>query len=200
MIFCKEESTLVKIIGISGIGGAGKSVLTKALGAALNVTTLFWDDFDEISESPKDYIEWYNTSRDYTAWKYDVLENILKQLKSDKKIICPVTKKELIPTDYIVFDAPLGRKHVSTGQYIDFSIFLNTPLDICLARRMLRDYRDKKNLNITDIFDQLDFYINVSRPLYVMDYEEMEKFDFIIDGSLPVDQLVCAILERINDS
>ena len=189
---------MVKIIGITGVGGAGKSVLTKALGKKLNATTLYWDDFDEISQDPKDYIEWYNTSRDYDEWKYDALAEVLKQLKLGKKVICPVTKKELIPSGYIIFDAPLGRNHRATGQYIDYSIFLDTPLDIALARRVLRDFRDKANLNINEIFEELDFYITSSRPLYAMDYEEKEKFDYVVDGSQPVDKILGIIVQQLQ--
>jgi uridine kinase len=187
---------MVKIIGISGVGGAGKSVLTNALGKALNATILFWDDFDEISKAPENYIEWYSKSKDYSEWKYDALAKVLNQLKMGEKIICPATKKELVPTDYIVFDAPLGRKHIVTGQYIDYSIFLNTPLDIALARRILRDFREKSNN--TEIFEELDFYLTSSRPLYMMDYDAKEKYDFIVDGSLPVDNIVAIILEKLQ--
>ncbi|OGT38615.1 MAG: hypothetical protein A3F11_00730 [Gammaproteobacteria bacterium RIFCSPHIGHO2_12_FULL_37_14] len=189
---------MVKIIGISGIGGAGKSVLTNALGEALDATMLFWDNFYEISQDPKNYIEWYSTTRNYSEWKYDALVEVLKQLKSGKKVICPATKKELIPTDYIVFDAPLGRKHTATGQYIDCLIFLNTPLDVALARRILRDFRDKSNLNIAEIFEELDFYLTASRPLYTMDYEGKEKFDYVVDGDQSVDELVAAIVQKIQ--
>lgn len=192
------EVRMVKIIGISGIAGAGKSVLTHALGKALNSTIIFWDDFDEISKDPEDFIKWYNTSKDYSEWKYDALAEVLKQLKAGKKVICPATKKELIPTDYIVFDAPLGRRHLATGQYIDYSIFLNTPLDVALARRMLRDFRDKPNLNVTEIFEELDFYLNFSRPLYTMNYEEMEKHNLVVDGNLSVNLLVDTILVKIK--
>jgi uridine kinase len=189
---------MVKIIGISGIGGAGKSVLTKALGEALKATVLFWDDFDEISQGPEDYIKWYNTSRDYSEWKYDALVEVLKHLKQGEKVISPATNKELIPSEYIVFDAPLGRKHTATGQYIDYLIFLDTPLDVALARRVLRDFRDKSNLNIIEIFEELDFYLNSSRPLYAMDYEEKEKFDYVIDGNQPVDKIVSSIIQKIQ--
>lgn len=189
---------MVKIIGISGISGAGKSVLTNTLGKALNATILFWDDFDDISTAPENYVEWYNTGKDYSEWKYDALAEVLNQLKMKKKIICPATKKPLIPTDYIIFDAPLGRKHTATGQYIDYSIFLNTPLDVALARRILRDFREKSNLNIMEIFEELDCYLTSTRPLYVMSYDENKDYDFIIDGSLSVDDIVAMILEKLN--
>lgn len=188
---------MTKIIGISGIGGSGKSTLTHALGKKLDATILFWDDFDEISKDPEDYIKWYNTSKDYSEWKYDALAEVLKQLKMKQKIICPATNKELIPTDYIIFDAPLGRKHRATGQYIDYAIFLNTPLDVALARRILRDFREKSNFNIAEIFEELDSYLS-SRPLYVMDYDEKDEYDFIIDGTLPIDNIVAMILEKLQ--
>jgi uridine kinase len=189
---------MVKIIGISGIGGAGKSVLTNALSKALNATIIFWDDFDEISKDPADLIKWYNSTQDYSEWKYDSLAEVLKELKAGRKVICPATKKELIPTQYIVFDAPLGRRHSATGQYIDYSIFLNTPLDVALARRVLRDFRDKSNLNITKIFEELDFYLTSSRPLYEMNYEKMELSDYIADGNQPIDKLVTSIVKQIK--
>jgi uridine kinase len=189
---------MVKIIGISGIGGAGKSVLTNALGKSLNATIIFWDDFDEISKDPEDLIKWYNSTQDYSEWKYDSLAEVLKELKTGKKIICPATKKELIPTQYIVFDAPLGRRHSATGQYIDYSIFLNTPLDVALVRRVLRDFRDKSNLNITEIFEELDFYLTSARPLYEMNYEKMELSDYIADGNQPIDKLVASIVKQIK--
>lgn len=84
---------MVKIIGISGVAGAGKSVIAKELGKALNATVLFWDDFDDISESLPDYIEWYKSDRDYNAWKYDSLADVLSKLKMNEKVICPATKK-----------------------------------------------------------------------------------------------------------
>lgn len=189
---------MVKIIGMSGIGGAGKSLLTRELGKALNATIICWDDFDEISKDPEDYIEWYNTSKDYSEWKYDALAEVLKQLKMEKKIVSPATQQELLPTEYVIFDAPLGRKHTATGRYIDYSIFLNTPLDIALARRILRDFRDKSNLNSSEIFEELDFYVSTSRPLYVMDYDENDKYDLIVDGALPVDQIVATILNKLK--
>lgn len=105
---------------------------------------------------------------------------------------------ELIPTDYVIFDAPLGRKHPATGQYIDYSIFLNTPLDVALARRVLRDYRDKTNQNITELLHELDVYLATTRPLYTIDYERNEIFDYVINGNQAVNILVAEIVDKIR--
>jgi uridine kinase len=101
-----------------------------------------------------------------------------------------------MPTNYIVFDAPLGRKHTATGKYIDFLIYLNTPLDIALARRLLRDYSDKTN---SVIIEELTVYLSTSRPLYVMDYDRKEECDLIIDGSFPPDKQIKIILSALNE-
>ncbi len=55
-----------KIIGICGAAGMGKTTLTHALGKALNATEVFWDDYDELSKDPEDYIKWYEQSRNYS--------------------------------------------------------------------------------------------------------------------------------------
>ncbi|HXW53424.1 MAG TPA: hypothetical protein VEL47_04880 [Myxococcota bacterium] len=44
---------MARIIGISGISGAGTTTTTKALAEALNATALYWDDFDDISSGPE---------------------------------------------------------------------------------------------------------------------------------------------------
>jgi uridine kinase len=84
---------MVRIIGISGISGSGKSLLAKELGTALNATTICWDDFDDISESPADYIKWYESDRNYNAWKYDALSDVLNKLKKNEKSFALQQKK-----------------------------------------------------------------------------------------------------------
>ena len=46
-----------QIIGISGNMGAGKSTLARALAVDLQATVFGWDEFDEISNGPYDYVD-----------------------------------------------------------------------------------------------------------------------------------------------
>lgn len=185
------------IIGISGVSGSGKTTLTKDLGEVLNATTIFWDDYDDLSKGPSDYVQWYHTSRDCNDWEYNALEHTLKTLKEGQKTICPVTQKELLPTKFIIFDAPLGYEHLATGQYIDFLIFLDTPLDVALARRIVRDYQPESGKDKNQLLKELQYYLHSSRPVYLLSYQH--KNDLLLDGSLPSKELLEVSLKSIGD-
>lgn len=154
------------IVGIRGISGAGKSSLIRKLEHTLQATALFWDEYDEISQAPQDYVKWFHTGKNYDEWIYTDLANTLSKLKEGQKVVCPATQRELAPTQYILFDAPLGYCHQATGRYIDFLICLDTAPDIALARRLIRDYRDHPDPH--KIIDELEKYLQESRPLFIL--------------------------------
>lgn len=187
---------MVKVIGISGISGAGKSTLIKRLESTLSATALFWDEFDDISQGPEDYVEWYKSSGNYDDWKYDALVEVLKKLKNGEELVCPATDRQLKPTPYILFDAPLGYSHKATGQYIDLLVCLDTPLDIALARRLLRDYRNHPQPS--KILEDLEYYISHSRPLFILSPEEKEASDLLVDGSLSIDEQEKQVLNALK--
>jgi uridine kinase len=188
---------VTKIVGISGISGAGTTTITTLLGAALNGTTVYWDDFDDISQSPADYIEWLRNNGDYADWHYPALEKTLKQLKDGRSVMHPAKDDELFSSSIVVFDAPLGRKHHPTGQYIDYQFHLNTSMDIALARRMLRDYRHQESA-ATAILDELEWYLTAGRPLF--DATEVRNAaDFIVNGDLATKEIISVITDKLVD-
>lgn len=192
-----QESTPF-VIGISGISGAGKSVITSTLSEKLHATALYWDDYDEISEAPSDLIQWFEQGQDYKAWKYDALVSVLQNLKEGKKVVCPLKKKELLPTKFIIFDAPLGKKHASTGQFIDLQFHIDTPLDIALSRRLIRDFKENEKSK-KEIIEELEFYLEHSRKLFFMT-DVKAVADVSIDGALPLYTQVNLIIEHIKRS
>ncbi len=44
------------------------------------------------------------------------------------------------PLNFILLDYPFAYSHNEMNQFINFTIFIDTPLDIALARRILRDF------------------------------------------------------------
>lgn len=171
---------MTEIIGISGISGAGKSTLGNALAKELNATAIHWDEFDEISIWPEDYVRWYHSGQNYDEWNYSALAEVLKLIKSEQSVLHPVHHYCIKADQYLVFDAPMGRLHKQTGQYIDRLIHIDVPLDVSLCRRLLRDYKNKQ-CDKQSLLDELKFYINESRPLFFDDQLKINA-DLIIDG------------------
>ncbi|HAU0262632.1 TPA: uridine kinase [Legionella pneumophila] len=170
------------IIGISGKTGAGKSTLAKMLASDLNATLISWDDFDEVSKEPEDYIEWYGRGGNYSEFKREELKKVLAKLKEGEKVLHPVLHDELIPTKYIIFDAPLGTLHQQTGKYIDTCVHIEVPLDISLCRRVLRDFDDQLKTK-EDVLEEIDFYLKHSRPLF-FDHDLKKNATIVVDGLL----------------
>lgn len=184
------------VIGISGNMGSGKTTLAHALQQHLKSTLLCWDDFDDLSISPSDYVAWYHQGQDYKEWDYQALADILKALKTKQPVVHPLFKQSLIPTEYIVFDAPLGRLHQQTGQYIDFQIHINIPLDISLCRHLLRDYKDDHKTK-EELIAEIDYYLNHSRPLFFDDHLSKDA-DLIIDGMLSTKEQIHKVYEYLK--
>ena len=75
------------------------------------------------------------------------------------------------------------------------SIYIDTPIDIAMARRILRDYNEK---TIIRIFEDLEHYLKRGRNVYLFKYKEIKnEADLIIDGTLSVKEIVEKIYEKI---
>jgi uridine kinase len=176
------------IIGISGKTGAGKSTLARMLSLELNATLVCWDDFDSISTEPEDYVSWYHRGRNYSEFEREALAKVLEKLKNGENVVHPILKQLLTATPYIIFDAPLGRSHSETGQYIDTMIHIEVPLDILLCRRLLRDFKETTATK-DDILKEIEFYLENSRPLFD-DTALKGSADLVLDGLLtPIQEL-----------
>ncbi|KTD27033.1 uridine kinase [Legionella maceachernii] len=185
------------IIGISGNTGAGKTTLSTALATDLKSPVIAWDDFDAISNGPEDYVDWYKRGENYAEWDYPKLADILRDLKAGKTVIHPIHHDAIKPTQFIIFDAPLGRIHQQTGLYIDTWFHIHVPLDVSLCRWLLRDYK-QANKTKTDLLNELQLYLTESRPLF-NDAKFRLEADFILNGMDSTKQLVEVVKAYFNN-
>jgi uridine kinase len=190
------------VIGISSVSGGGKTAVTKRLAQLLqDSVTLCFDDYDDTNLHPENRQIWLKEGADYNVWKTPVLTEALKSLKSGNAMPSPVDGSTISPARFIVFDAPLGRAHFDTGRFIDFMVFIDTPLDIAMARRLLRDIPAEQGSEeiIKSLKKNLSSYLNGGRLLYLQFQQQIkEKCDLILDGCLTVDELAGAIYMRIK--
>ncbi len=185
-----------KVIGISGISCAWKTTLVRVLAVDLQATIFGWDEFDDISSGPDDYVDWYKRGQNYKEWGYIALADVLKSLKSGQSILHPALGYLLNPTQYIIFDAPLGRQHAQTGQFIDVCIHVEIPLDVSLCRRLIRDFKDSDKTK-KELLTELEYYLSHSRPLF-FDDELKTGADIIVDGMQTTENQVEKIKKYLN--
>ena len=74
-------------------------------------------------------------------------------------------------------------------------VFVDTPLDIAMARRLLRDIDPQAGLTRGEarqyVIDELSGYLDRARPLYREFQVRMRtNSDMIVDGTLSIDDIV----------
>lgn len=158
------------IIVISGVTASGKTTLTKALLQNVeNAYALFFDDYsiDALPNAPT--FNFFLKSPKVAINQYDISALItdLKHVKNQY--------------DHIFIDFPFGYEHDVLAPFIDTVLYMKTPLDVTLARQVLRDYTNKSK---EDIIEWLDIYLNYARRLFVM-HETMiaPSADYLLDGT-----------------
>ena len=181
------------LIGISGCSGAGKTTLVNELSKKLNTAKLHWDDFDEISISPKNYLNWYQQGQDYNSFNYQEMADALNKLKSNQKYHHPILNLIINPTPIIFVDLPLGAKHIQTAEFIDFFIHIDTPLDLALSRQIIKIC--KRN-GYGELIDYLIKYPDI-RELFKMD-DVKNSSDLVLDGTLSIDTHISKVIQEIK--
>lgn len=98
--------------------------------------------------------------------------------------------------DYLLLDYPFAYEHKILKEYIDCCIFIDTPLDIALARRV---FRDMKASSADDIRNEMDSYLKYARPAFVhMQKTTLPDSDYVIDGGGELEAIVTEIFEYIT--
>jgi len=173
------------IISIYAPSGGGKTAITHALAEKMpNSKALYFDDCDYDSYSGiMDICRWYDEGADVNRFDLHLLASDIEQCIEDG-------------FDYIFLDYPFGYRHKLICKYLDASVFVDTPLDIAFARRLLRDYADK---TVKEILVDADFYLKKGRLVYLHG-EKMARIDadMVVDGSLDIDEIIGKIIDKIT--
>ncbi len=169
------------VIAIAAVSGGGKTAITANLNRKLkNSKTLFFDDYD--FDGPDDIIEWIDHGGNPDEW------DLFPFITDIKKLL-------MEPLDYIISDFPFAYLHNKSSKFIDFAVFIDTPLDIAMARRIIRDF---KNRSTEDVLLDLDHYLVKGRRGYLdMLKTTKPNSDLIVDGMLSISEIVSIITQTI---
>ena len=169
------------VISIAAVSGGGKTTITSYLkGQLQNSKTISFDDYD--FDGPDNILEWIDNGCNPDEWDLSPLIRDIKKLGNE-------------PLDYIILDFPFAYLHTETREFIDFAVFIDTPLDIAMARRIIRDF---KNGSTEDIMLDLDNYILRGRQGYLnMLNTTKPHSDLIVDGTLSKSEITRIIVQNI---
>ena len=174
-----------KVIAIYSPSGGGKTTITNQLKTRIpNSSALYFDDRNyDVDSGINDLLKWYEEGADVNRYHLQLLADDIELLLQEN-------------LDYIFLDYPFGYRHHLISKVLDFSIFIDTPLDIAFARRLLRDFQ---NETLETALNEADFYLKHGRTLYIYG-EKMARndADLIVDGSLSLDDIIHQIHKKIE--
>ncbi len=98
--------------------------------------------------------------------------------------------------DFLLLDYPFAYQHQMIKPYLNCCIFIDTPLDMAMARRVLRDM---KEATADEIRSEMDTYLNGARIAYTeMVKVHMSTSDYVIDGEKGLENIINEIMEIIS--
>ncbi len=173
------------IIAIGAIAGGGKTILSQAVHEFLSSSALYcFDDFEETNRYPEDFYEWWRRGADVSEFDCPGMY----------KAVSEEIQKAAV--EFIILDYPFGRQHERFRALIDLSVFIDTPLDVALARRIVRNECD----DLENLKREMVDYESKARALYADAAARGKKeCDLLLDGSKSIEELTKQTLEEMNN-
>ncbi|MDR6553347.1 hypothetical protein [Paenibacillus qinlingensis] len=172
-----------RVLSFSGVSGGGKTTTIKHLIHQLDhAQALYFDDYE--FENCPDICEWVEAGADYNAWVLSPLITDIQLLLKDESL------------DYIVLDYPFAYLNDAVKDLIDVTFYIDTPLDIAMARRILRNEQEH---GMSELQSDLHNYLIRGRAAYL----EMEKTvktnsDVVLQGEWPTVLIVDRIIDELR--
>lgn len=177
------------IIGICGGSGSGKTTLSKKLIESLGdkATIVYMDNFYKFQPNTT-YEERCLTNYDHPdAFDADILIQCVKDLREGKDTKIPIydftihnrSDEEWLTVEakpIIILDGILLFAIPELLDLFDLKIFVDTPADIRILRRLRRDVRDRAR-TIDSVIEQ---YTTTVKPMHDKYIEPTKKFADII--------------------
>ncbi len=207
-----REANVRYVVGIAGPAGGGKTSLVRRLVMEMeDATAIHIDSYQRITREPiRKIVQWMERGADFGEFAIPLLPDHLEKLRLGQAVVDPVSMVEIPARKYIIFETHFGRAHQATGRHIDLLVWLDTPLDVALARNLkdlirplLQEHgaepgRDK----LAWLVGYLENYLADVRRLVLMQKSRVgADADLVVDGSgdlaLIVEKVRREILTRL---
>uniref|UniRef100_X1YT89 Uridine kinase n=1 Tax=Capitella teleta TaxID=283909 RepID=X1YT89_CAPTE len=178
------------LVGIAGASASGKSLLAETLVEELQSEHLcvISEDSYYKDQSHLSMDERVRTNYDHPeSMDHDLMLEQMIQLKNGEEIKLPLydytqhnrreETRKVNPARVVVYEGILLFTNPAIREAFDLRFFMDTPLDICLIRRMKRDILSRGR----DVDSVIKQYLETVRPMYMQFIEPSRQHaDLII--------------------
>ena len=206
-----EQKFTPIVIGICSPSGGGKTALVHKLAELLeDSVVIHFDDYGDPFWDIPDLEKWIQQGADLNQITTPQLASDLDNLRNRKRIISPIHQQIIEPRKFILFDTLVGRAQRTTGKYIDYLVYINTPFEVALSRRIMRGLTDiqTENLDINtarefmdNLYEYLQAYSSQTGPRQIyqaIQNQVMNYSDLVLNGEKSIHSLATEVISALN--
>jgi len=200
---------MIPVIAVAAPVGGGKTSLVTAIASALgDAAVISYDHYEPSTmKSPDDMRRWMLNGGRFDELSAPGLADALVRMKRGESIIDPGPGASIPAGKWIIFEMPLGREYTATARLIDLLVWIDTPLDMALARKIsefiahfppVSGERDARSF-LAWLGSYIDNYLDIVGKMLDLQKERVPVHaDVILDGRNDLDTLVRQAIEEIR--
>lgn len=207
-----ESKTI--IIGISGASASGKSLLANTIVKELDSVEVavisedsYYKDHSNIPFEERATINYDHPN----SFDHGLLHENLKKLQAGEEVDIPIYNfashvrekhtRKIGKHTIIILEGILLFVEEQLRNIMDIRIFMDTPLDICLIRRLTRDVKERSR-SLDSVLSQ---YQDTVRPMYLQFIEPSKRYaDIIIprggNNRIAIDMIKAKMRELLGEN
>ena len=192
------------VVAVSGMSGAGKTrVVRRAVEILGNAAALHFDDYISVSTYPPDLQQWLAEGADVDVWRTPRLSDDIRALRAGKAIVLPESGVVVEPAEVLVLEEPFGKMRREMAGLIDLAVHIDVPIDVMLARRLLRRLSEEREQYGESLLDQLrsdlEHHVASGRLLQARGaVVARDAADVVLEGTLSIDELARAVADEVR--